>query len=80
MKSPYNKFIYIGFWILAAYFIIFQKDYSTASIELGIALAFDPFNQEQPWQERPKWQKGWLIIHLACAALLFGLSIGLGHK
>lgn len=80
MKAPYNKFIYIGFWLLAAYYVIFQKDYSNAAMNLGIALAFDPFNQEQPWQERPKWQRAWLIVHLAIVALLFGLTVGLGDK
>ena len=37
---------------------------------LGIGLAFDPFNQEQPWNERPSWQKLTLIVHLS---LVFGL-------
>lgn len=80
MKAPYNKFIYIGFSLLAAYYVIFQKDYSNAAMNLGIALAFDPFDQNQPWQERPKWQKAWLLIHLAVAASLIGLEIGIGDK
>ena len=51
-----------------------------ATASLGIALAFDPFNTEQKWNERPKWQKAVLIIHLALVAALFGFGIGLNDK
>jgi hypothetical protein len=80
MKTPYTKFIYLGFVLLVAYFVFFQKDYGNAAMQLGIALAFDPFDQEQPWNQRPSWQKVWLIVHLALAAALFGLTVGLGDK
>lgn len=80
MKTSFNKFLYIGFLLLGAYYVIFQKDYSSAVSNLGIALAFDPFNQEQPWNERPMWQKVWLIVHLACVGALFGFMVGLGDK
>ncbi len=80
MKTPYTKFIYAGFVLLAVYFALFQKDYGSAAMQLGIALAFDPFDQEQPWNQRPSWQKIWLIVHLALAAALFGLTVGLGDK
>ena len=42
----------------------------------GIALAFDPFDQAQPWKERPVWQKVWLLVHLALVAALLGYEIG----
>lgn len=80
MKTPFNKLIYFGFILLGAYYVIFNKDYSSAVSNLGIALAFDPFNQQQPWNERPMWQKAWLIVHLACVALLFGFMIGVGDR
>lgn len=80
VNASFNKFIYMAFCIFAVYFILFQKDYSSAASNLGIALAFDPFNQNQPWQERPKWQRALLVIHLAVVALLFGLAVGLGDK
>ena len=51
-----------------------------ATMYLGLALAFDPFDVNQPWKERPIWQKAWLIIHLALVALLFGYGIGLDSK
>ena len=39
-------------------------------MSFGIALAFDPFNSEQKWNERPNWQKIALITHLS---VVFGL-------
>jgi hypothetical protein len=61
MKTPFNKFIYIGFLF-------------------GIGLAFDPFDQEQKWNDRPTWQKAVLIIHLGLVAAMFGFGIGLNDK
>jgi hypothetical protein len=80
MKTPFNRLIYFGFVLLGIYYTLFQKDYSSAVSTLGIGLAFDPFNPEQPWDKRPMWQKVWLIVHLACVAALFGLMVGLGDK
>lgn len=80
MKWTFNKFIYGAFVLLTAYYVVFSKDFSNAVATLGIALAFDPFNQEQPWNERPMWQRAWLIIHLACVAALFGFMVGLGDR
>jgi hypothetical protein len=51
-----------------------------ATASLGIGLAFDPFNPEQKWNERPTWQKVVLLLHLAFVAALFGLGIGLNDK
>jgi hypothetical protein len=51
-----------------------------AAASLGIGMAFDPFNPEQKWNDRPTWQKGVLIIHLALVAAMFGLGIGLNDK
>ena len=79
MKNPY-RFIYGGFVLFAAYFAIFSQEYSNAAMQLGIALAFDPFDQSQTWKDRPMWQKAWLIVHLSLTAALFGLSVGLGDK
>lgn len=50
-----------------------SKDYMQAAASLGIALAFDPFDQTQKWQNRPLWQKAVLMIHLAVVAVLFAL-------
>ena len=80
MKTPFNKFLYIGFLILGLYQALFSKDYIQAASSLGIGLAFDPFDTEQKWNDRPMWQKAVLIIHLALVAAMFGLGIGLNDK
>jgi hypothetical protein len=80
MKSPHNIFLYLGFLLLGLYGAIFTKDYVKAAGHLGIALAFDPFDTEQKWQERPTWQKAILISHLALVAAMFGFGIGLNDK
>lgn len=80
MKTPFSKYLYIGFIILGLYQAIFTKDYVQAAASMGIGLAFDPFDTEQKWNERPTWQKVVLLIHLALVAALFGLGIGLNDK
>ena len=80
MKTPFNKFIYIGFLLLGAYQLLFTKDYMQAASSFGIGLALDPFDQEKKWNDRPTWQKAVLIIHLALVAGLFGYAIGLNDK
>ncbi len=80
MKTPLNKYLYIGFILLGVFQALFSKDYMQATASLGIALAFDPFDQEQKWNDRPTWQKAVLILHLAAVAALFGFGIGLGDK
>jgi hypothetical protein len=52
-------------------------DYLTAAYSLGFALAFNPFDPEQKWTDRPFWQKGVLLIHRALVEALFGLGLGL---
>ena len=80
MKTSFNKFLYIGFLLLGLFQAIFSKDYMQATASLGIALAFDPFNTEQKWNDRPKWQKAVLIIHLGLVAAMFGFGVGLNDK
>ena len=80
MKTPFNKFLYIGFLFLGLFQAFFSKDYMQAAASLGIALAFDPFDPEQKWNDRPKWQKAVLIIHLGLVAAMFGFGVGLKDK
>ena len=80
MKTPFNKFLYIGFLLLGLFQTFYSNDYMQATASLGIALAFDPFNQEEKWKDRPTWQKAVLIIHLALVAALFGFGIGMNDK
>jgi len=74
MKTPFNKFLYIGFFFLVLFQAFFSKDYMQATASLGIGFAFDPFNVEQKWNDRPKWQKAVLIIHLGLVALCLVLE------
>ena len=80
MKTPFNKFLYVGFLALGLYQALLNRDYIQAASSMGIGLAFDPFDTEQKWTDRPTWQKSVLIIHLAWAAAMFGLGVGLNDK
>ena len=80
MKTSFNKFLYIGFLLIGLYQVFFSTDYLQAASSLGIALAFDPFNPDQKWKERPFWQKAVIIIHIALVAVMFGLGIGINGK
>jgi mannose/fructose/N-acetylgalactosamine-specific phosphotransferase system component IIC len=80
MNKSINKFFYIGFLLLGLFQAIVSKDYMQAAASLGIGMAFDPFNPEQKWNDRPTWQKAVLIIHLALVAAMFGFGIGLNDK
>ena len=80
MKTSFNKFLYIGFVLLGLFQAFFSKDYMQAASSFGIALAFDPFDQEQKWNDRPTWQKAVLFVHLGLAAALLGYGIGWNDK
>ena len=80
MKTPFNKFLYIGFLLLGIYHALLNKDYLQSASSFGIGMAFDPFDSDQKWSDRTLWQKATLIIHLAITAALFGLGIGLNDK
>lgn len=80
MKTPFNKFLYIGFVLIGLFQALFSKDYMQAASSFGIALAFDPFNVLQKWNDRPNWQKTVLIIHLGLVAAMFGFGIALNDK
>lgn len=69
MKSKFTKYIYLVLVILGVFYLI-EKSIGQALVPLGIALAFDTFNPEQPWADRPVWQKMTLLVHLA---IVFGL-------
>lgn len=80
MNKSFNKILYIGFLLLGLFQAIFSKDYMQATASLGIGLAFDPFDTEQKWNDRPTWQKTVLIVHLALVAAMFGFGVGLNDK
>lgn len=74
MMSKFSKYIYLGF-VLVGIFYLIQKSIGSALIYLGIALAFDPFNPEETWKDRPTWQKFILVIHLAIVFGLMGIEM-----
>jgi hypothetical protein len=80
MKSAFNKYLYIGFVVLGFYQAIANQDYIQAASSLVIGMAFDPFNPNQTWKERPLWQKAALIIHLGLCAAFLGYEIGFDYR
>jgi hypothetical protein len=68
-SAMFNRILYSGFLLLGIYFLAIE-DISSAMSNLGIGLVFDPFDQKVSWQQRPQYQKIWLVIHLC---LVFGL-------
>ncbi len=61
---------YILYMVLVIYLAI-KGDYEWALTNMGVALVFDPFDASVKWQDRPRHQKAWLMIHLAIMALGF---------
>lgn len=58
-----NRFVYALYLALVIYLFI-KGDIEWAITNLGIALAFDPFDASVTWRHRPVYQKIWLIAHL----------------
>lgn len=74
MDAKFYRFLYGGFVLFGLYYAVFSKNFNDAGMMLGIALAFDPFNQSQPFSERPIWQKAWLIVHVILVFTFFGIA------
>ena len=67
-----NRLAYILYMVLVAY-LLFKGNMEWAITNLGVALIFDPFDANVTWQNRPPFQKVWLIVHvtLTLAGFLF---------
>ena len=74
MQTPFNKYLYLGFLALGFYQALGTQDYMQSAASFGIGMAFDPFNTQQKWHDRPFWQKGVLVVHLCLVALMFGMG------
>lgn len=74
-----NRILYVSFLLISVYYVV-TSNFTEAACSLGIGLVFDPFDQKKTWKERPRWQKVWLIVHLALSAAFFGYSIGFTDK
>ncbi|AYL97569.1 hypothetical protein [Mucilaginibacter celer] len=69
-----NKPGYILFSLISIVFL-FRHDISQATVFAGLALVFDPFNPQMPFQKRPLFQKVWLIAHLTIVIALFTIMV-----
>lgn len=74
MDAKFYRILYGGFVLFGLYYVVFSKNFGDAAMMLGIALAFDPFDKNQPFNERPIWQKVWLIVHVLLVFVFFGIS------
>ena len=63
-----NRYAY-GIFLLLVIYQLVNYDIENATINLGIALIFDPFDQNVTWKDRPMYQRIWLLVHVA---LTFG--------
>lgn len=54
---------------------MFRNDPADAMSNFGIALIFDPFNQEVRWVNRPIYQRAWLVVHVALVFVLLGVTL-----
>lgn len=75
-SAAVNRVLYVLFSLMGIYAAMVKKDYAQAAIDLGIALAFDPFDHTIPWKERSNFQQGLLILHVLVVGGLFGASLG----
>lgn len=71
MRTKLNIYIHAAFILYGLFQVFIENNINNAVIYFGLALAFDPFDVNQPWKERPKWQKGVLIAELVFTLLLF---------
>jgi len=69
----FNKPAYIIFVLIGIFFV--KKDFSQASVYFGLALIFDPFNINMPFNKRHFYQKIWLIAHLMITLFLIVFAI-----
>lgn len=76
MKASFHRLAYGLFLLLAAYQMVLRDDPVSAAGSAGIGLIFDPFDPSQPWGQRPRWQRAWLILHLALTAAALGYGLG----
>jgi hypothetical protein len=68
--SSLNKPAYVILVTTGIFFLV-VRDFSQAAIFWGLALVFDPFDQNVSFQKRPGYQKAWLFVHAAITLALF---------
>jgi hypothetical protein len=73
MNHAFTRSIHILFFILSIAFAIRQQ-FDQGLIYGGIALAFDPFNANEKWSDRPIWQRCILLSELFFVLLCLVLT------
>ncbi len=53
-----------GLFLVLVIYSTIAGHYDDAVINLGIALIFDPFDTTVRWNDRPIYQRVWLLAHL----------------
>jgi hypothetical protein len=71
-STKWNKWGYGVFTLAGIVFTFVGSDATQGPMFMALALVFDPFDQSQPWKERPRWQRAWLIAHLGLSAAALG--------
>lgn len=71
---PFVRILYAAFVALGVYYLL-RKDISEAMSAFGIGLIFDPFDQNVKWNDRPAYQRVWLIVHLSVVLGLVGILV-----
>ncbi len=74
MKTKFNTIIYLLFVSYGLYSLV-SKNLENSLIFLGLALAFDPFDTTQAFNQRPTWQKLVLIVQLSIVLGIFFIKI-----
>ncbi len=69
LSSNFNR---IGYGIMVLCGIVFLSigNLSNASIYLGLAFIFDPFDATIAWPKRPVWQRAWTVAHLVAVLVI----------
>ena len=70
--ANWNRWAYIAFTLAGIAFTFWGSDRTQGPMFMALALVFDPYDQAVPWNERPRWMKLLLIVHLGLAAALLG--------
>ncbi len=68
------RFMYGAFVVMGLYYLIFRQDPGSAISNLGIALIFDPFDQRVRWNDRPMYQRVWLVVHVVLVFVVMGMA------
>jgi sterol desaturase/sphingolipid hydroxylase (fatty acid hydroxylase superfamily) len=66
----FNRALYSAFIAFSIYFLLINKDLASAMSNLGIALIFDPFNPKITWNNRPRYQRVWLFLHVSIVLIM----------